>query len=31
VHVTNETVRRIFLAVLIVLALEMIVRGIRAT
>jgi uncharacterized membrane protein YfcA len=31
VHVTNETVRRIFLGVLIVLALEMIVRGFRAT
>jgi len=29
VRVTNETVRRIFLAVLIVLAIEMIVRGIR--
>jgi uncharacterized membrane protein YfcA len=30
VRVTNETVRRIFLGVLIVLALEMIVRGIRS-
>ena len=31
VRVTNETVRRIFLCVLIVLALEMLARGIRGT